>query len=351
MLATTKFPVFLPGVKNASNNGIHIISADLRAEVTTLGHYFTEDGKTVLKDQQTYSTQNYGCFADMVKEFRTEFELAEVDRLSVGFPGPVINGRGESSRLPWQLSADELSSKSGIAKTYLINDLEATAYGLANLSDDCLIPVYEGDPQSRGNVAILSPGAGLGEAGLFYDGKYLRPFATEGGHSEFSPRTAVEVEFYQFLNKIYGIVSWESVLSKNGLFNIYRFLRDEKRHPQSENFINKLRNEEVEFYKNVHQAAVEDNEQICNIAITTYIEFLAREANSLVLKLKATGGLLIGGDIPMLFKDHINRESFYTKFRISDKMENVLKGIPIYLLMNEKMIMNGAATYSAFSEE
>jgi glucokinase len=56
----------------------------------------------------------------------------------------------------------------------------------------------------------------------------LRPFATEGGHSEFSPRTNVEVEFYQFLNNIYGIVSWENVLSKSGLFNIYRFLRCEK---------------------------------------------------------------------------------------------------------------------------
>lgn len=351
MLSTTKFPVFLPGVKNDSNNGVHLIAADMREEVTALGHYLTENGKTVLKSEKSYPTQEYGCFSEMVKQFVDEFGLTDISRISVGFPGPVINGHGVSLRLPWQLNTEEMSQKTGIAKAYLVNDLEASAYGLASLSDDCLIPVYEGDQEAKGNVAILSPGTGLGEAGLFYDGKYLRPFATEGGHSEFSPRTAVEVEFYQFLNKIYGIVSWESVLSKNGLFNIYRFLRDEKRHPQSESFINRLRDEGTEFYKSLYEAATQENEQICNIAITTYLEFLAREANSLVLKLKATGGLLIGGDIPMLFRDRINQETFYNKFKISDKMEGLLKGIPIYLLVNEKMVMNGAATYGAFSEE
>lgn len=351
MISTTKFQVFLPGVTNGSNNGVQLIAADLREESTTLGHYVTENRKTILKAEKQYATKEFDCFSSMVKQFVEDLQLSGISRISVGFPGPVINGTGESSRLPWVINEQELSQKTGIEKSFLINDLEASAYGLANLSDDCLIPVYEGNKESTGNVAILSPGNGLGEAGLFYDGKYLRPFATEGGHCEFSPRTNVEVEFYQFLNKIYGIVSWESVLSKNGLFNIYRFLRDEKRHPQSEAFIGRLRNEEKEFYVNLFDAANEDNEQICNIAITTYLEFLAREANSLVLKLKATGGLLIGGEIPMLFRDRINEESFYRKFRVSDKMEKLLNGIPVYLLSNEKMIMNGAATYGAFSEE
>lgn len=61
------------------------------------------------------------------------------------------------------------------------------------------------------------PRTGLGEAGLFWDGKALRPFATEGGHSEFSPRNKTEVEFYEYLNSIYGIVSWETVISGQDL--------------------------------------------------------------------------------------------------------------------------------------
>ena len=106
-----------------------------------------------------------------------------------------------------------------------------------------------------------------------------------------------------------------------------------------------------EFSNVLYSSAVEDNEQICTIAINTFLEFLAREANSLVLKLKATGGLLIGGELPILFKDYIDNKRFYDKFMISDKMDRLLKGIPIYLLVNEKMIMNGAATYAGFSQE
>ena len=350
MDSNNKFPLFLPGKSNPANEGIKIISADLREKVCTMGFYITENQKAVLQTEKEFPTQEFSKFSEIVDQFISENKFGSIDRLSVGFPGPVINNQAESSRLPWSLDVEVLKNETQISEVFLINDLEASAYGLANISEECLIPVNKIETPSTGNLAILSPGNGLGEAGLFFDGKCLRPFATEGGHSEFSPRTTVEVEFYQFLNKIYGIVSWESVLSKNGLFNIFRFLRDEKRHPMSEKFIAKMQSDE-EFSNVLYSSAVEDNEQICTIAINTFLEFLAREANSLVLKLKATGGLLIGGELPILFKDYIDNKRFYDKFMISDKMDRLLKGIPIYLLVNEKMIMNGAATYAGFSQE
>lgn len=247
------------------------------------------------------------------------------------------------------LDAEKIKTETGIDRVYLINDVEATAYGLADLCNDSLTSVYESDTPTTGNVAILAPGEGLGEAGLYYDGTYLRPFATEGGHSEFSPRTNIEVEFYQFLNQIYGIVSWENVLSKNGLFNIFRFLRDEKRHPLSEKLLAKLQDEE-DFCVAIYRSVIEDQEQISTITLNTYLEFLAREANSLVLKLKATGGLLIGGELPFLFRDYIDKNRLYQKFMISDKMERLLKNIPIFMIPNDKMILVGAAYYAAFSE-
>ncbi|NHW59834.1 glucokinase, partial [Escherichia coli] len=68
----------------------------------------------------------------------------------------------------------------------------------------------------------------------------LRPFATEGGHSEFSPRAEDELELYRFLKAIHGIVSWESVLSHEGLFNVYRFVRDMRRQEEPEWLTQKL---------------------------------------------------------------------------------------------------------------
>lgn len=349
MKNSNRFPLYFPGLESARNENVSLIAVDVRDGKSILGHFITNNGKVVLQVEKRYSTNNYENFIALVRKFIDEFSLENIQRISIGFPGPIINGIGFSERLSWEINLEEIQQKLSIDEVYILNDLEASAYGLANVSKDCLVPIFAGNPDLKGNMAILAPGNGLGEAGLFHDGLCLRPFATEGGHTEFSPRTAVEVEFYQFLNKIYGIVSWEQVLSKNGLFNIFRFLRDEKRHPQSERLTEMLR--EGDFVEVVYRAAIEHEEQICTIAINTYLEFLAREANNLVLKLKATGGLFIGGELPILFKDYIDYQRFYHKFRISDKMERVLKDIPIYLVVSERTVLMGAANYGAFSKK
>jgi glucokinase len=349
MRKNDKFPLYFPGITSSKNENISIIAIDLREGKSTLGHYITKNGNVELQVEKSYGTKDFDSAGSLISTFINQNALQNIQRLSIGFPGPIINNTGVSERLSWIINKDEIQKELNIPEVFLLNDLEASAYGLANVSENCLINIYPGNIESKGNMAMLSPGNGLGEAGFFYDGNCLRPFATEGGHTEFSPRTNVEVEFYQFLNKIYGIVSWEQVLSKNGLFNIYRFLRDEKRHPQSEKLTRML--QEGNFVEMIYKAAVEDGDQICTTTINTYLEFLAREANNLVLKLKATGGLFLGGELAILFKDYIDYDRFYQKFKISDKMENLLNNIPIYLVVSEKTILNGAALYGAFSKE
>src|SRR5690606_27966695 len=92
-----------------------------------------------------------------------------------------------------------LQGKLGIDRVELINDLEATAYGLAGLVDDDVATVFDHGKPSFGNMAILAPGTGLGEAGIFWDGDAYRPFATEGGHSDFAPQMALDLELYTYL--------------------------------------------------------------------------------------------------------------------------------------------------------
>lgn len=347
MSEIAKFNLYLPGLKNPQNENLNIVSADIRADRTSLNYYHVKDGNLVLETEDVYNTFDFSSFSEIVKKFLTDHKLEKPSRLSLGVPGPVINDKCIAERLPWPLIAEEIKNACEIDAVYLINDMEATAYSMGNLTSHCLLPIYENGGISAGNVAILAPGNGLGEAGMFWDGNYLRPFATEGGHSEFSPRTDVEVEFYQYLKAIYGIVSWESVLSKEGLFNIYRFLRDVKRHKEPEWLTAKIQGEE-DFTKVICTSATEQKETICVLTIETFIDFLAREANSLVLKLKATGGLIIGGEIPITIKNYINKDKFYKKFIISDKMETLLKDVNIYFLLNEKTIAAGAAYYGAF---
>lgn len=349
MILNPKFPLYLPGVKNSSNDNVSIIGANLREDITTLGYFVSSNGGLEIKTQNTYSTKEYASFTDILKKFIQDNGLENVKRLGMAVPGPVINGKSHPARLGWSLDVEEFTRDFGFEKVDMLNDLEASAYGMGLLEDADLDPIYTSGHLEKGNVAILAPGNGLGEAGYFFDGKYLRPFATEGGHSEFSPRTNVEVEFYQFLNNIYGIVSWENVLSKTGLFNIYRFLRDVKRHPEPEWLSERLA--DGNFVQEIFKAAVEDDVLICKIALDTFLEFLAREANNLTLKLKATGGLLISGDIPQAIRQYINKDKFYEKYKISDKMEEMLKDIPIYMIKQNHTALNGVALYTAYYQD
>ena len=344
-----KFKLFLPGISSETNDNVSLIAADLRDEKTVVGLYIAENRKVFLKIEKTYDTKEFSSFSDIVNQFISENSLDNISKIAVAVPGPVIGGKSAPARLPWKLDAEEIKNNTKIEDVFLINDLEASAYGLEHVAEENFVKIHDSGNFAPGNAVLLAPGDGLGEAALFWDGSFLRPFATEGGHCEFSPRTNDEVEFYSFLQKIYGIVSWESVLSKGGLFNVYRFLRDVKRQVQPEWLTQEI--EAGNFTQAIIRGAIDKRDRICTMTIETFLVFLAREANSLVLKMKATGGLFLSGEIPVMLEQFLNNSKFYKNFIISDKMENILKDIPIYLVKDEKTIINGAAVYAAFSKK
>ena len=348
-MAKTKFPLYSPGKNCENNKNSSIIVADLRKFKSILAVYDSKDGDINLNSEKEYKTDDFASLAELAKQFIKDMQVEHIKRVSVAVPGPVINGFCETQNLPWKICSEEVKNDLGLEKFYLINDLEATAYSLANVYDNKFETIHTSVNKIPGNVAILAPGNGLGEAGLFYDGEFLRPFATEGGHTEFSPRNETEVEFYHFLNKINGIVTWESVLTKNGMYNIYRFLRDIGRHEEEEWL--KKRMKEGDFVDVIATVGKEKKSRLVKLTISTFLEYLAREANNMVLKLKATGGLIITGEIVEKIFNLIEKDKFYKNFLISDKMENLLKDIPIYILRNDKEILEGAAYYGTFFEE
>ncbi|MDO5615943.1 MAG: glucokinase [Cruoricaptor ignavus] len=346
MEAKTKFPLYFLGRDCDANKNSVVIVADLRKNTSRLAIYKCENGDISQKTESKYPTQDFQSFSDLAKQFLQEQQVSDDFRVSIAVPGPVINERCETPNLPWIVDLQTIKKDLQNDNILLINDLEAVAYSLADVYDHKFEIIHSTENKTIGNVAILAPGNGLGEAGLFYDGEFLRPFATEGGHTEFSPRNDFEVEFYQFLNKIYGIVSWEKVLSKEGLYNIYRFMRDVGRHTESEELAKRMQTEP--FLDVIADEVKKGNSRLVDLTVKMFLEFLAREANNTVLKLKSTGGLIITGEIIDKIFSFIDRDKFYKNFMISDRMGHLLRDIPIYILRNENEIVEGAAYYGAF---
>lgn len=345
-----KFPLYLPQIENPANNNLSILAADVGGTKTNIAQFVSQNGKMVLKLEETYTTNHHNSLTEIILDFIKKNNFEKPDRISIGAAGPVVNGTCHTTNIKFKIDVTELSRDLQIDKVYLINDLEATAFGMTEMDDEFMVTMRNGNPSIGGHIAILAPGTGLGEACLFWDGKYLRPMPSEGGHSEFAPRTDVEFELVKFLQKTYGeIIVWERLVSGPAIYKIYEFLRDVKGYEEQAWLTQKLA-EAKDKSAVISETAMSGLCTTCVLAMEMLVDFMARRANNMVLNYKATGGLILAGGIPPRIYNFINKEKIEESFLKCDEMEPLLAGIPIYLNLNSKTALYGAAYYGAFSE-
>src|SRR5262249_14964415 len=122
----------------------------------------------------------------------------KIDAACFGIAGPVVGGPGTTTNLRWVVDAAALRTNLGGVPVFLLNDLEALAYGALVLPPDRLAPLNPGRT-ATGTIAVIAAGTGLGEAGLVWDGTRHVPFASEGGHADFGPRTEREIALLRYL--------------------------------------------------------------------------------------------------------------------------------------------------------
>lgn len=331
----------LPPMNTAGEEKI-VLSADIGGTKTHVAIYRVQENSFEAVEVKSFLTKDYKSFYEMYSFFVPK-EIPKIDAISLGVAGPVVNGEVDATNFPWHLEIGRISRETGVDAIALINDLEANAYGLAALEKKDFAVIAQG-ADVKGNAAIISPGTGLGEAGLFWDGQFLHPFATEGGHCDFSPRTERDLRLWQFLHKKYHHVSWERLISGPGIYDIYLFLLEhhELDKPEwMENFYNKTDPAII-----ISQQAAE-GDHLSNECLDLFIRFLAVEAAQLALKLKAVGGIYIGGGIIPKIINSLEREKFLKEFINSGRMDPLLKKMKINVILNSKTAIYGAALYGA----
>lgn len=339
----SKFPLAFPKQKDLKELSGHVLAADVGGTKTNLSLYQIGDGALHPIKQRSYITKDHSSFEEIVRKFKNE-DLPEIDSVCLGVAGPVNKGVVKGTNFPWVIDEKTIRRDLGIRNVAIINDMEANAFGLGTLEDSDFEEIRRGS-EVAGNAVIISPGTGLGEAGLFWDGKAYHPFATEGGHSEFSPRNKFDAELWHFLREKYGLVSWERVISGSGIYDIYQFLINSRGIKDSAWFQERISHEDPAAV--ISAAALEGNCPVCKETIDLFVRYLATEANQFALKTKATGGIFIGGGIvPKIIKT-IDKEIFNQHFIKSDRMEQLLDLMPVKAILNEKTATYGAALYGA----
>lgn len=343
-------PLALPRRNEVPANGITVLAGDIGGTKTNLAIFKAMPGAEMkLMQTARYASAEYSSLTDIIKHFLSDYDLKAPHRISLGVAGPVINGKADLTNLSWVLDQAVMSKELEADEVVLLNDLEAMAYGLAGLKEEDFILIHPGKPGTMGNMAIIAPGTGLGEAGLYWNGKSYYPFPTEGGHCDFSPRTDLDMELCKYLQQHDTVVSWEKVAAGPAVTSIYTFLRDVKKREEPAWLTDQLSIEKDDSAV-ISQAALHNKAAIAVETMDLFVRYIARETSNLVLKMKATGGVFLGGGIPPKIAPLLLQQSFYRHYMDCDRMQHLLEEVPIRIIKNDKTGLIGAAYYGAYGE-
>jgi glucokinase len=332
-----------------------ILAGDIGGTQTTLALFvessrrspgFERDGAIV----ERYASGGFASFDAILGDFFGRHR-APLAAACIGIAGPVRENRCVATNLPWTIDGAELARLVGLDEFRLLNDLEAVGYGIDVLEPAEILELQAGSPAAPrgggGNRAVIAAGTGLGEAGLFWDGRRWHPFATEGGHADFAPRDELEVALLRFLQRDHERVSWERLLSGPGLVNLYRFLVHSAGSPSAEppSLIDEMRTGDPAAAIARHAAA--GTSALAARALELFVRLYGAEAGNLALKLMATGGLYIGGGIAPKNLPFLQTGEFLEAFLAKGRMRPLLEAMPVRVLLDSRTALLGAARCAA----
>jgi glucokinase len=268
-----------------------------------------------------------------------------LDAACIGVAGPVIDNRCRTTNLPWVIDGPAIGERFHIANVRLLNDLEATAYGLLLLRDDEVFILNAGTPpKQRQALALIAAGTGLGESILFWDGTAYRPMPSEGGHADFAPNSDSEIELLRHLRGSYLHVSYERVLSGPGLHAIYEYLRDTKKNEPTW-LAEKIKVEDPAA--TIAQAGLSGKVEIAKQALDLFASIYGAEAGNLALKALALDGVYVGGGIAPKLIDKLKDGTFMRAFVNKGRYKRLMSAIPVKVIMNPKTALLGAASVAS----
>ena len=322
-----------------------ILAGDIGGTKTNLALFETKDNKLELQVQWQFASREFSSLSDVIIAFEKEtFEL-NLEAACFGVAGPVIDGHCRTTNLPWDINTTQLQKHLNIDNVRLMNDLEATAYGMLYLNDDEFIDLNPTGRKVDGNCAVIAAGTGLGEAILYHDGSQYHPIGSEGGHCDFAPVTPQQDELLRWMRNRYpSHVSFERILSGPGIYMLYEFLSESGFAPQPQSMMQIK--EGVDRSAMVSECALKERDPLCLETLRLFVEIYGSEAGNLALKSLSLGGVYIGGGIAPKILPILTNHYFMDAFASKGRFEELLRGMQVKIALNPETALLGAAHFA-----
>jgi glucokinase len=292
-----------------------------------------------------YATLDFDSLDDVVRTFAEETNTTSIRAVVVGVAGPVKDNTARLTNVPWVADVSTVAERFNGCPALLLNDLEAMGSSVEVLEPDELAILQEGDPDPTGNGALIAAGTGLGEAMLHnVDGRFV-PAASEGGHADFAARTRRELALVEELTRINGRVSSEDVISGQGILNLFRFTHGTQDLAKACRVVGET--DPVELPARISASASERRCEQCVETMDMFVEAYGAEAGNLALRTVALAGVYIGGGIAPKILPALEQGRFIDAFRSKAPMTDLLRTLPVHVILNPSAGLLGAAVRAA----
>jgi glucokinase len=323
------------------------LAGDVGGTKTLLGLF--EDGGSGLHPvrEAAFDSQGHPSLQAIVREFLSAGR-EKVRSFAVGVAGPVVRGRSQVVNLRWPVDAKKLARALGLERVTVLNDLEATAWGISQLGSRQLVNLTPGLRGGTGNAAVIAAGTGLGMALLVRDGDEFHPSASEGGHQEFAPRDDLEIDLLRFMRRRHSRVSVERIVAGSGFSAIYEFLIESGRYRESAR-MGRLLSAADDPNAVISAAGLAGEDRAAAKTLELFVSLYGSAAGDLALVARATAGVYVGGGIAPVILPSLRSGLFIQAFRNKGRLSSLLEKIPVRVIVEPRTALLGAAACAARS--
>jgi glucokinase len=322
-----------------------ILAGDVGGTKCNLALFAENNGKLEFVFRERFASKEFAQFDLIIREFSRRaaphLNGDKIQAAGFGVAGPVIDNRIHATNLPWIVDAEVLAQEVGVKSIVLVNDLGATGHSLAHLSPEDFCVLNVGTAVPGASRALLAAGTGLGEGILFWDGKRYKVVPSEGGHSDYAPRTDQQIELLKFMRHRYPQVSWELILSGRGFRTLHEFIAPSVKHPIFED-------PDADPAPFITKSGLDRSCPVCVETLDLWTNIYGAEAGNLALKVLALGGVYVAGGIAVKILPKMKDGTFFNSFKDKWHFEKMLLDVPVSIVLNESAPLIGAA-YEAYA--
>jgi glucokinase len=307
---------------------MNIIAADVGGTKTRIVIADANRPDDVLYEAR-YSSRDFDSFEPLLQTFIEESgcDNRQLAVLSLALPGVVNGADAKLTNLPWTISKRVLQDEFGVERIHFMNDFQASALGTLHLGEDDLVSLNRGVHNSEATRVAVGAGTGLGVSWMLNHGAGTRAWSTEGGHVDFAPVDEQQVELLKFLINRHGHVSYERLLSGDGVVALYEFCSGKDRAETDAAW--------------VHAEAESGNEAAIR-AMTLFVRIYGAFVGNMALLFKPQGGIYITGGIAAKIISWMKSDDFISAYLNKGRMRTLAEQTSVYLVINERVGVIGA---------